>query len=471
MSLNHLLTMLRSFIDINMPVIYFIYGLVFFSSGIIIVVQYRQSGAFSFGKNLWLLGVFALLHSVSEWGYLFIPVQELYLVPDAIHYLYTMRNLLGAVSFFVLLLFALRMLLLHSIWLTKVIPLAAFAIWLGIFIFNFSHSEQSALLSETLARYMLSIPSGLLTALAFFRQSKHVQEVRFAQEMKQSLQALSLVFLFYAFFAGVIVPNEPFFPANVVNTAWFYYLTDMPVQVFRATCGLFMMIYTFKLLGTFNQETEYLVLQAKEEVLRKSERERISRDLHDGVIQTLYAAQLMIENSLYKLEPDSSLRSDLNSSMKTLDQAMLDLRGYIKGLRDEFFYKQPLQEMMNNILGEFRDYALNFELEFRANPNLEISVYRQNHLYHIIKELLNNVAKHSRATQVHIKVLESKRKITIVFTDNGIGIPKECLEPAACKGMGLRHIHERMAILRGEINFWRPQHGGTVVNIDIPKEI
>lgn len=469
--MEHLYVILHDFIDINMPVIYFIYGLVFFASGIIIVVQYRQSGAFAFGRNLWLLGVFALLHGASEWGYLFIPVQEAILAPEKIHFLYNLRNLLGAVSFLVLLLFGLRLLFPRSFWLRKVLPPAVFVFWLCIFISNFPHSEQSALISETLARYLLSIPSGMLTALAFYRQSKHVREVHLAQEMKQSLQALSLVFLFYAFFAGAVVPNEPFFPANVVNTAWFYYLTDMPVQVFRAICGLFMLIYTLKLLEVFNRETEYLLLQAKEEVLRKAERERISRDLHDGVIQTLYAAQLMIENSLYKLEPDSSLRSDLDSSMKTLDKAMLDLRGYIKGLRDEFFYQQPLQEMLHNLLTEFQNYALNCELEFQANSGLEITAYRQNHLYHIIKELLNNVAKHARATLVHIEVRESKRQITLAFTDNGIGIPKEFLEPAVCNGMGLRHIRERMAILRGEINFWRPLHGGTAVIIEIPKEV
>lgn len=470
MFLNHVHEMLHNFIDINMPVIYFVYGLVFFTSGIIIVVQYRQSGAFSFGKNLWLLGAFALLHGISEWGYLFIPVQEGYLPPGTIHLLYSARNLLGAVSFLVLLLFGLRFLFPRSFWLNKVLPLAVFLLWLGVFL-AYPHRGQSELFSETVARYMLSIPSGLLTALAFYRQSKHFEEDRFALEMKRSVRALSVVFFFYAFFAGVVVPKEPFFPANFLNTGWFYYLTDMPVQLFRAACGMFMLLYTLKLLGTFNRETEYLLLQAKEEALRIAERERISRDLHDGVIQTLYAAQLMIENTLYTMDPDSSLRVDLDNSMKTLDKAMLDLRGYIKGLRDEFFYRQSLWDMLQKILAEFHQTALSLQLDYQADLNLELSAYRQSHLYHIVKELLNNVVKHARADRVTIEVRENKHQITLVFSDNGIGIPPECLEPASCSGMGLRHIRERMAILRGEIVFKCPLQGGTLVMIEILKEV
>jgi signal transduction histidine kinase len=461
--------------QMHMPEIYFIYGLVFFTSGIVIVAQSRHSGAFSFGKQLWLLGVFALLHGFSEWGYLFIPIKEPFLSLVSIRILYNLRNFLGALSFLILLLFGLRLLFPRYFWLSKILPLAIFVSWLSAFVYYFpysgrAYSIQYALFSETLNRYLLAIPSGFITAYALYRQSKYAQETRFAKEMTQSLRGLALSFLFYVFFGGVVVPNAPFFPAYLINTGWFYSLTHLPVQVFRALCGLSIMIYTLKLLGTFNRETEYLLIQTKEDALRKTERERISRDLHDGVIQTLYAVELIIENSLYKMDPESPTCSELAASMTTLDRAIFDLREYIKGLRNDFSFQQPIQKMLQNILAEFQFYALNCTFEFQAHPDLAIAVDKQDHLYHVIKELLNNVIKHARTDQVNIEVKENNEQIILILTDHGIGIAKEHLVSSNPHGMGLRHTRERIALLQGEIHFEHALQGGTKVTMIIPKK-
>lgn len=404
---------------------------------------------------------------------MFIPLQEAYLGEKVIYFMYALRTLLGATSFLVLLVFGLRVLWPRIGWLHKVTALGLFVLWLSIFLAKLSSvSGMSLLFADTFSRYLLGLPSSLLTAAAFYFQAKRVREPRLSQDMTRSVRALAVVFVFYAFFAGVVVSSQPFSPANYVNTGWFFRLTDMPVQVFRAICGTYMMVYTLQLLAAFNRETEYLLFQAKEEALRLAERERIGRDLHDGVIQTLYSAELMIESCQFKLQPDSPLQDDLQKSIKTLDIAMHDLRGYIMGLKKETLFQEPLQEMFQQIADEFRnEYPIVVELQFEANSHRVLSPNRQDHLYHVLKELLNNVAKHAGADQVDILVQERKRQLFVSVTDNGSGIPEECLEPGGCQGLGLKNMRERIAILRGEIIFKTPLRGGTLVTLAVPKEV
>ena len=459
-------------IELNMPVVYFVYGLVFFASGIGISVRFWQADFFSFGKELWLLGLFGLLHGASEWGYLFIPVQEVYLSQKIIYILYALRTLLGATSFLVLLIFGLRLLFPQIFWAHNILPVLIFSFWFAFFLFRISHHNELSLLpEETLARYILGFPSSLLTSLAFFKQSKEALKLDKAPDMIRYIRSLALVFLFYAIFAGLVVSKDSYFPANLVNTGWFYHLTDIPVQIFRAVCGTFMMIYALRLLGAFNREAESLLFLAKEDSLKMAERERISKDLHDGVIQSLYVAELMIENCQYKLGPDSPVQSDLKEGMKTLDSAMQDLRKYIMGLKNNTIFQQTLECVLLQAIDEFeRDCHIVINFRFEVDTALHLAPNRQNHLYYVIKELLNNVAKHAQADKVEILVKEYKRRLKISLADNGLGIPSEMLEEGRSVGLGLQHIRERIIILRGKVEFRTYTQGGTEVTLDIPKE-
>ncbi|MHB1404048.1 MAG: sensor histidine kinase [Desulfitobacteriaceae bacterium] len=468
------MTNFNSFYDLlnlNMPVVYFLYGLTFFTSGIVILVQYRQSSPFSFNKDIWLLSLFGIFHGLSEWGYLFIPLQQAYFEQKIIFLMYAVRSFFSAFSFIVLLSFGLRVLAITRIkLLDEVISYGFFATWFGFSLVNLRFGDmQSLLLGDTVTHYFLGMTSIFITSLALFRQAKYGHKHLAAPEILRSERALAISFFFYAFFEGIIVSQQDFFPANLINSSWFFHITKLPVQIFRTLCGIFILYYTLKLMGAFQRATDNLFLQAKEEALRLAERERISRDLHDGVLQTLYAAELMIESCQYKLEPTSPVQAEMQKSIKTLDVAMHDLRSYIMGIKNEAIYQQPLALMLKNISDEFQNsYQITVNFNYLTDPNLQLTPNRQNHLYHIITELFNNVTKHAKAKHVAMHVKDRRHQLYITFTDDGIGLPKECLEPAGCNGLGLRHIHERMMILQGEISFDLPLQGGTLVVLAIP---
>ena len=458
-------------LKLNMHAVYFIYGLTFFTSGVVILVQYRHSSPFSFNKDLWLLSLFGIFHGLSEWGYLFIPLQQAYLEPKTIFLMFFFRSFFSAFSFLVLLSFGLRVLAITRFkLLNEVILYSLFAAWFSFSIVNLRFGDMhSLLLGDTVTHYLLGVTSIFITSLALFRQAKYGHKHLAAPDIMQSERALAISFFFYAFLEGIVVSQQNFFPANLINSNWFFHITKLPVQVFRTLCGIFILYFTLKLMGAFQRATDNLFLQTKEEALRLAESERISRDLHDGVLQTLYAAELMIESCQYKLEPTSPLQSEMQKSIKTLDVAMQDLRSYIMGIKNEAIFLQPLALMFKTIIDEFQNtYQITIDFHCLTDPNLQLTPNRQNHLYHIIIELFNNVAKHAKAKHVAVHVKGRRNQLYISFHDDGIGLPKECLEPAGCNGLGLRHIHERMMILQGKISFDLPVQGGTLVNLVIP---
>ncbi len=456
-----------------MPVVYFIYGLTFFTSGFIILVQNRESNPFSFNKDLWLLSLFGIFHGLSEWGYLFIPLQQTLFEPTTIFSMYVFRSFLSAFSFIVLLNFGLRVLATRLKWLKRlneVITFGFFIIWAGFYIINLHFGGMnSRLLADTVTHYFLGFTSISITSLALYSQANFSHQQQLAPDISRNERILAISFFFYAFFEGIIVSQQNFFPANIINSSWFFHITKLPVQIFRTVCGIFIMLYSLKLIGAFQRATENLFLQAKEDTLRLAERERISRDLHDGVLQTLYAAELIIESCQYKLEPTSPIQADMQKSIETLDVAMQDLRSYIIGIKNETISHQYLLLMFRNIIDKFQTrYQIVVDFNYEADPNLLLTPNRQEHLFHILSELFNNVAKHSKANRVTIYVKDSRHQLYIYFTDNGIGLPKEFLEPAGWHGLGLRHIHERVMILQGEISFDLPLQGGTLVSLLVP---
>jgi signal transduction histidine kinase len=214
--------------------------------------------------------------------------------------------------------------------------------------------------------------------------------------------------------------------------------------------------------------------------MRFSERERISQDLHDGVIQTLYATGMMLEATIRRLDAESPIRDQLNFCIKSLNTSLLDLRHYITGLKDEDISRIPLKNVLENMLAEIEPKnRFQIKFSFQGDECLQLTPNRQNHLYYVLKELLNNIEKHTTSEQIHLKCEEETRDLVIHLWDNGQGkesSPQEFWikkEGQCCQGygMGLRNIRERVTILRGELSYSYPSTGGTLVILRIPKEV
>lgn len=464
--------LISKFVIANEPTSHFLYGLVFFVSGICILVQYKSEHIHPISKEIWLLGLFALMHALVEWFDLFIPLQAGYLSGKTLFLLNVFLMVFAALGFVALFIFGLRLIFPLSTIFHRVIPFLFFIPWLIISVIVMEQGKLNTVtFMNDLARYMLYLPASIVTATGLFLQAKHVRKTPYFVSIRKTLRALACTFLFYAFFSGLVIGPEPFFPASVFNADLFYRLTHISVKVFRAFCGTGIMVFTIRLIVVLNKESSRILLEMKLANSRLEEREQIARDIHDGVLQTLYATGLMLESTLRHLDQASTLKDRLETCMSSLNTSMTDLRNYISRTKEKEAGKSTtLDEAFSVLLTEFQQhYQIHVQYRNETESSLKLASIRQDHLSHILRELFNNVVKHAQASEVVVKVQTDGKNIEVTFSDNGIGFSQAVLQSQ--RGLGLRHIHERIAQLQGKIDFSFPVQGGTRVKIKIPTEV
>lgn len=447
------------------------------------MIQHRKKYPFRFAKDLWLMGIYALIHATSEWSYTFIPLQASHFSPQLQQLLELVPLLLESSSFIFLYIFSFRLLFSRRFLRAIVIPIGIFLFWcmiVGILLAQGVIPAEVLSYSQESSHYMLLFPASILTSLALYREGK-AQGKRLPHKIITSLNELSGVFLFLAVLTFVMVDPGPFFPANLINSEVFYNSTHIPFELSQGLVGTSIMIVTLKLLRQFNSTTDRILAQAEEDAMRFSERERISQDLHDGVIQTLYATGMMLEATVRKLDQESPIREQLNFCIKSLNTSLLDLRHYIMGLKSEDISRMPLKTVFENIFSEIKaKNRIQVEFSFVGDICLQLTPNRQNHLYYVLKELLNNIEKHTDANKIHLKLEEEETDLVLSLWDNGqsnenplqkFWVKQEGQCCCQGSGMGLRNIRERVTILRGEIDYFNPSIGGTIVTLRIPKEV
>lgn len=196
---------------------------------------------------------------------------------------------------------------------------------------------------------------------------------------------------------------------------------------------------------------------------QEQERERISRDLHDGLGQSLAAMKLHIEALRF---------ADPNNIITDVDKLTERLQGTIKELRQICFntlpqvlYDYGLINATNELI--IRSTATNFKIHFsvpddfpRMNKMVEIAIYR------IIQEALNNIIKHSKATETIINLTVENDSLSLEINDNGIGF--DLNDPKFKKGYGMQNIKARINLFNGTTSIDSVLNQGTTVKINIP---
>ena len=152
------------------------------------------------------------------------------------------------------------------------------------------------------------------------------------------------------------------------------------------------------------------------------ERERISKDLHDGIIQSIYAVGLSLEDvpELIAEDPDEVVQR-VERAIDTLHLTIRDIRNFIFGLRPELLGGTTLLGGLAALVDDLRhDSIADVELVVGAVPQ-EPPETTTSHLLGIVNEALSNVARHSGATRAWIDVIGEDHDLTIVVRDNGRG--------------------------------------------------
>ncbi len=461
---------IRNIFTVNHELIYFIYGLMFFVLGLAIALQSRHSSRLDLAGSLNWFAAFGFLHGFHEWGDLFIPLQSAYLAPGLILYLRYFDLLLLALSFACLYGFGLALLepLKHRRWL-HVIFATLLVIWLGLLSFPFRvsfvdfNTWYSA--ADALTRYLIGLPSGLLAAYALREHTLKRIAPLDVPRIVRALQLSGIAMALYALAAGLIPPAVPFFPGNWLNSDTFTQYLIFPPQLFRALIGLGMAMTTIRSLEIFDVETSRRIEAMEQDRMLADERERIARELHDGTIQKVYTAGLLVRSAENLAPAESPLAARLSTAVGVLDDAISDLRQNLNQLHAPAKSPEPLKLTIQKLATDPRFSALvNVDLHLDLPDSYYLTPERTVHILAILQEVLSNIIRHSRARNVSVTADCRDDRLVVVVRDDGIGLPAQVTE-----GHGLLNMRDRASLLRGQISVEKMEKG-TRVTLDIPLE-
>lgn len=198
------------------------------------------------------------------------------------------------------------------------------------------------------------------------------------------------------------------------------------------------------------------------------ERDRFGMDLHDGIIQSIYAVGLTLEHArLLMAEDPIQAASRIEQAIKDLNHSIRDIRAYILDLRPRQLNNENLMQGIQRLVQEFKANTL-IEVDV-AGSETEMENLPEDKaiaLFHICQEALANVAKHAKAHRVDISVWTTSGRALLEVQDDGRGFDLEKVKLTI--GHGLSNMETRAANVDGDVDITSEPGSGTSVLAWVP---
>ncbi|MCB2408045.1 sensor histidine kinase [Hymenobacter lucidus] len=232
---------------------------------------------------------------------------------------------------------------------------------------------------------------------------------------------------------------------------------------------VFLVIYQKRLLrqqlhlrmaeATHQRQLLAAVIEAQE-----GERERIGRDLHDGIGSTISTAKLLL-NRLETLPPTEDAEALLRLIREIMSAAVHDVRSISHSLYPAVLARFGLAEALQHLVDVSNETGqLPIVLEVEYGQPLPLA--QELALYRIGQELVHNALKHAQgATRLLVQLHQQGPLLTLLVEDNGCGFPPDSAPPA--RGAGLRSIEVRVQMLRGRLHRQPVSGQGTRMIIEL----
>jgi signal transduction histidine kinase len=491
--------MIISISQVHLVLIFFIYGLAFFSMGLAMLFESGRSPLMADARLLQPLAFFGFLHGTHEWLEMIIQMGNwLELALPA--WLGLARLLLLVISFSFLIVFGLRVLRpqqpygLKEYWLGILIGLIYVSLLLAVSLNYQPGSEPWLSFADMLARYSLAVPGAVLAFIAFRYQARQTLNIG-RNALSRSLRIVGWCFLAYGF-TQIFVAQLNIFPAQFINSALFAQWTGFPIQVFRAVLAIAITISLMLAINLAEEQRKQQFLAVQRErldaleqirkdllerenfrrkllqhtvIAQEDERQRIARELHDETAQLLTAVSL----NLATLEGWASDRPRVEP---LIDRLQVLIRQMSEGIYRMVHDLRPAQ---------LDDLGLVAALQFLAdqaynNSGVYVTVkqygaYRrldplvETVLFRVAQEALANVVRHAQVDSALIELSYEEQQARLSICDHGIGFDKDAdlLPP---HGWGLAGMRERTESIGGEFVLRSKPGQGTEVSVILPFE-
>jgi signal transduction histidine kinase len=209
--------------------------------------------------------------------------------------------------------------------------------------------------------------------------------------------------------------------------------------------------------------------QQNQQIAIMQERERFGMNLHDGVIQSIYAMGLLLDDAHHRADAEPALaKARIGQTVQGLNEVIRDIRAYIMGLRPQRFQGRSLAEGMDELARTFSANAgMTVDLAVDAKAAARATTHQAVELLHITQEALANIQKHANADLVHVTFVRTGGRLCLAIDDNGKGFDV-FRAAASSQGHGLRNMQERVRALDGELEIESESSKGTRIMLSLP---
>jgi signal transduction histidine kinase len=191
------------------------------------------------------------------------------------------------------------------------------------------------------------------------------------------------------------------------------------------------------------------------------DRDRIARDLHDLVIQRLFATGLQLQ-SLSRLANRPEVQDRITAVTDDLDTTIREIRATIFELQ----HRPDRSDLRADIRGLAKEYASSFgfhpRVDLRGPIDSAVPADVRSQLLAVIREALSNAARHARASEVRVGVSIASGEVKVVVADDGVGTGE------AGRESGLRNIRDRASDLGGTLTIRSGEASGTELEWAVP---
>src|SRR6202158_2873834 len=225
---------------------------------------------------------------------------------------------------------------------------------------------------------------------------------------------------------------------------------------------------TVKLVETFADQASISIEYARAQAdLRRlelmDERERIAKELHDGIIQSLFAVGMGLQGTaLTSGSPETTAR--VEGAVGELDRIIRDLRNYIFGLRPGILADRQLDQALR-ALGEEVEATSHIPVTIEVDAALSASLSARSHdIVQLTREALSNITRHSRAKHAIVRLAPKGAVALLSIEDDGVGF--DAGVPSA--GSGMRNMRERAATIGETLRVSSANGKGTKLRFTFP---
>lgn len=451
--------------------VFLIYGLAFFALGLTAFQQRQdQPSHFSMLNDLQHLGYFGIIHGATEW-ILLILIGDFY--PEFEWFIYPSIVFLNALSFIFLMIFGLKSLCndQHQK-ICRSTPVVLSMGWIAIFVWMVFIQEGDIFIRyanlSAISRYFLGFPASLITFIALRRLADQTESLKM-MKIPVRIRAMAILFLVYGILAGLIVRRVEIFPATMLNVETFYTVFKFPVELARALTAIGIMILFLKILNLFKWENQQTIQRLTKAQAANRERRLIAQQIHDNVIQNIFATGLQLEALIDEFQ-GTDKQDRLLRIKDSMNESISMLRDMIQLNTFQDVDLETVIRKLNLLVVKYQNEntRIYFDCNVDYMPTGSVSKRIATQLYFIIQEAVCNAVKHASPSDVEIHLQTDFDGIFATIGNNGKSFDtNKALSETT--GLGLKSMQFRATEVGGTLEITSAK-SWTQVQLFIPWE-